>query len=88
MKPLSRDTTPEAHEMHVTLLREAGPERRFGLLRSLTCSVVQMSRSAVQRAYPRLQEREAHLQWVAHVYGRDWAEFIRRCDDQRGTRAA
>lgn len=73
----SRDTDPKAHAVHVSLLREAGPVRRAALCLSLSAEAIRLSRRAVRRARPELDEREALLEWVRITYGPELAAGVR-----------
>ena len=63
--------------MQVELLRAAGTARRAALARSLSATVIGLSRAAIQRRHPELSETEVLLRWVALHYGEDLAERVR-----------
>lgn len=67
--PLPTDTSPEAARVQIDLLRRATPARRFELMCSLTSSVRQMARNAIQRLHPEMTERERNLLFVRIHYG-------------------
>jgi hypothetical protein len=83
MGTLSRDTSPDAERVQIELLRAATPSRRLALVRSLSATVVDLSRRAIRRAHPDLSEREVLLRWVALHYGEELAERVRAYTAER-----
>jgi hypothetical protein len=73
--PLS-DTSPDAERVQLELLRRAGETRRYGLCRSLTESVVELSRRALRERMPGATEREILVRWVELNYGRALADGV------------
>jgi hypothetical protein len=71
------DTTDAAARLQIELLRAAGPARRAALARSLSRTVIDLSRRALRERMPGASERELLLRWVALEYG---AELARRVD--------
>ena len=67
------DTTEAAARVQMELLREAGPARRAALARSLSRTVIDLSRRALRERMPAASEREILLRWVALEYGPDLA---------------
>ena len=82
-RPTSLDTRPEAEEIQLRLLREAGAGRRASLLLSLSSWMIRTSRRAVARRHPNLDEREATLLWVELHYGPAIASRLRAHLDAR-----
>jgi hypothetical protein len=78
MATLSRDTSPEAEEVQIDLLRRAGTHRRFLLACELSDTAIKLSRRAIAEANPDLDERELGLCFVAVHYGQDLADRVRR----------
>ena len=77
--PLSPDTDLAAERVQLGLLRGATEARRFALCRSLTQTVVDLSRRALRESMPDAPEREVMLRWVALNYGEVFAVGVRRC---------
>ncbi|MHB9029338.1 MAG: hypothetical protein ACYC9O_11275 [Candidatus Latescibacterota bacterium] len=75
-KPLS-DTDPKAEEFQIALLRRATVAERFALTRSLSRTVMQLSRRAIARANPGLSEQELDILFVKYHYGDQLAEKLR-----------
>jgi len=73
----SPDTAPQAEKVQIELIRKASVSRRISKVRSLSQTVMYLSRRAVQRANPSLSEREADLAFVANHYGQNLAERLR-----------
>ena len=71
------DTHPEADKVQITLIREANTAKRIARLRSLSRTVVKLSRSAVKRANPDMSQQELDVLFVAYHYGEDLAARFR-----------
>jgi hypothetical protein len=72
------DTSAAANRVQIGLLRAATPARRFALMRSLSATVLHLSRRAIAEADPSLSGREVLLRWAEVHYGRDLAGRVRR----------
>ncbi|OQX21639.1 MAG: hypothetical protein BWK80_32680 [Desulfobacteraceae bacterium IS3] len=70
------DTYPKAEKIQIALLRRAGIAERFSKIRSLSRTVIQLSRRAISRANPGLSKEESNLLFIRHHYGRDIADCI------------
>jgi len=73
----SPDTAPQAEKVQIELIRKASVSRRISKVRSLSQTVMYLSRRAIKRANPFLSEREVDLAFVANHYGQDLAERFR-----------
>jgi len=73
----SPDTTPEAEKKQIDLIRESSVSRRMSIVRSLSQTVIYLSRRAIRRARPSLTEREVDITFVANHYGEELAERLR-----------
>lgn len=71
------DTSPEAEKVQLDLLRKMTVAQRLGLMRSLTRTLVHLSRDGLARANPGLDDRQLDLLWVEQQYGRDLADRLR-----------
>lgn len=74
----SADTSPDAERIQIELLRRAGETRRFERVRSLTASVVGLSRRALREQMPGASESDGMIRWVALHHGEALAEGVRR----------
>lgn len=72
------DTSAAAARVQIELLRKSGCERRAQLTRSMSRSVIDLSRAALRERMPGASERDVLLRWVALQYGSDLAERVRR----------
>lgn len=77
MTSQSPDTAAQAEKVQIELIRKASVSRRISKVRSLSQTVMYLSRRAIQRANPFLSEREADLAFVANHYGQNLAERLR-----------
>lgn len=71
-QPLS-DTHPRITAKHIELLRSAGSAQRIQRTRSLSSSVIQLSRAGLAKAYPEWNEAQVLLAWVGLCYGEELA---------------
>ena len=63
------DTAPSALAVQIELLRAAGPTRRAELTRSMSRTVIDLSRRALRERMPGASETEVLLRWVRLNYG-------------------
>ena len=72
------DTHPDAERMQIELVRQTTGAQRIAQLRSLTSFAIGLSRRAIARANPHLNQHEVDMLWVEYTYGKDLAENLRR----------
>lgn len=77
MLPRVDDTSDEALEVQLALLRAAGPERRFQLMRRMTNHAIARSRAAIAAANPELSDLEVKLAWAEIHYGVELTDKVR-----------
>ena len=70
------DTSPQAEKVQIELFRKASISRRVSLARSLSATMIWLSRRAIQRANPGFTEQEVGLRFVELHYGRELAERV------------
>lgn len=73
----SSDTHPKAERFQIALIRRASIAQRISKTRSLSQTVIRLSRRAILRANPELSEEEVNLIFVAFHYGNDLADRLR-----------
>lgn len=79
----SIDTNPKAEKFLISLIRKATPVQKISQVRSLSQTMMQLSKRAIARANKEIGEQEVNLAFVAHHYGKDLAERLRKYLDQR-----
>lgn len=72
------DTDPKIAAIQRALLREAGVGKRAMLLRSLSSTVIELSRRELRSKRPGASDRELAIEWVQHNYGADLAARLNR----------
>ena len=77
MSFLGLDTRPQAAEVQLGLLRKASVGRRAALARSLSTTVIGLSRQAVREAMKTATDAEVMNRWLALNYGEDLARRVR-----------
>jgi hypothetical protein len=75
--PELTDTSREAGKIQVQLLRNASPAERVARVRSLSESVIRLSRRAISRSKPLLSNQETKLEFISLHYGKRLAEKVK-----------
>ena len=75
---MSVDTHPDAEQVQISLLRQASAAERIARACSLSETVIQLSRRAIRRANPKLNEQELNLLFVEYCYGKELSDCVRR----------
>ncbi len=89
MKTQSRDTHPKAEEVLIGLIRKASVAKRISRMRSLTRTILRLSKRAIAKVNPGLSEQELNMLFVKIHYGEDLANHLRTYLEQKksnGTR--
>jgi hypothetical protein len=76
MKTLPLDTRPETEKVLISLLRNASTAKKFAQIRSLSQTVLQLSRRAIARANRDLGEEQINFRFLSLHYGKDLAERV------------
>ena len=74
MKTQSIDTDPKAEAVQIALLRKASPAKRVWLMRSLSRTVIMLSRRTLRAVNPELSEQALKVLFVRQCYGDDLAD--------------
>ena len=83
MTTQSIDTHPKAERALISLIRQATPAKKLSQVRSLSQTMIRLSRRAIMRANENIDEQEANLVFVTHHYGSDLSEHLRKYLDNR-----
>ncbi len=83
MRTQSMDTSPEAERVQIELIRKASPAKLFGLVRSLTQSLILASRENIRRLHPNASKEELDLIFIEHYYGKELASRVRKDLERR-----
>ena len=70
------DTRPDMNALHVALMRAAGPVRRFAMARSLTQTVMDLSKRALRRRHPDATQVELDRAFAVLHYGEAVARLL------------
>ena len=70
------DTTPDARRVLLDLMRRATPAEKLARVRSLSATVIELSRRAIARRHPDWTPLQVQLKWVELHYGRELAEQL------------
>jgi hypothetical protein len=77
MRTQSIDTSPEAERVQIELLRKASLAKKFSIVRSLSQSLIEVSRRNIRQVHPDASEEELHLILIEMYYGKELAERVR-----------
>ena len=80
--PLPSDTTIDAEQVQMRLLREKSPAERLALAMRLSSEVIRASKRAISRAHPELTPRQVGHLFIELHYGRELADAVRRYEEQ------
>jgi len=78
MLNLPSDTDPKTEKMQILLIRKSKISDRISQLRSLSQTVIRLSRRAIARANPGTSEKELDCKFVAYHYGNEIAEQLKK----------
>jgi len=78
MRTQSSDTTPEAEQMLISLIRKAPITKRLELVNSWTKSLVQLSMHDIIESHPNANEQEIAFLLLSHDYGSAIAEQAKK----------
>ncbi len=73
----SVDTHPEIEKVQLSLIKKASISKRLSRARSLSQSVIQLSRRAIMRANPDLSQEDVNLAFLEYHYGNDLSCSVR-----------
>ena len=79
----SIDTHPAAEKIQISLIRKASIAKRTSRIRSLSQSVIQLSRKAIKRANPNLDDKEQIFTFISYHYGSELADRLRKYMDRK-----
>ncbi len=85
MRTQSIDTHPKAEEVLIGLIRKATIAKRISRMRSLTRTILRLSKRAIAKANPGLSEQELNILFVRIHYGEDLANRLQKYLNQRAT---
>ncbi len=68
------DTDEKIERIQITLILKLSTTERVSRLRSLSRTVINLSRRAIRRANPEISERELNYKFLIYHYGNEIAE--------------
>ncbi len=71
------DTHPDAEKVQIELIRKASIAERLGKMRSLTATMINLSRQTIAKANPELVGQEFELKCIELYYGKELAGQLR-----------
>jgi hypothetical protein len=83
MRTQSMDTSPEAERVQIELIRKASPAKLFGLVRSLSQSLILASRKNIRQLHPDASKEELDLIFIELYYGKVLASRVRKHIERR-----
>lgn len=76
-KSATNDTSPEAEEVQMELLRNMSGQERVNKALALSAQVMRMSKAAIRRRHPEFSDDEVNLKFIEMTYGRELATEVR-----------
>src|SRR6266516_5632140 len=76
MRAQSMDTRPEAERVQIELMRKMSPAKKFGLVRSMTQTMIQASRKNNRRLHHNANEEELTLIFIELWCGKELANRV------------
>ena len=83
MRTQSEDTSPEMERVQIELIRKASPAKLFGLVRSMSQTMMQASRENIRKLHPDASKEELTLILVELYYGKELANLVRTQMERR-----
>jgi hypothetical protein len=83
MRTQSEDTSPEIERVQIELIRKASSTKIFGLVRSMSQTMIQASRRNIRKLHPDASEEEITLIFVELYYGKEVARLVRSQIEKR-----
>src|SRR6266480_4034434 len=77
MRTQSEDTSLEMERVQIEFIRKASPAKLFGLVRSMSQTMMQASRENIRRLHPDANKEELTLIFVELYYGKELADLVR-----------
>jgi len=71
------DTSPEAERVQIELIKKASVSKRFSLMQSWSCFIIEANRQAIRKAHPNASEEEIALIFIENCYGKELADRVR-----------
>ncbi len=72
----AQDTHPQIEKMQIALLKKQSIAQKFAQVCSLTQTTVQLSKRAIARRNPTLDDKEINLLFIKLLYGKDLADRV------------
>ena len=82
------DTSPAAAAAHLELLRRMGPGGRLRAGLRFSSSMIRLSRAALRKRNPGLNERALRLLWIEQTYGAELARKVEHHQEAVGWTSA
>ena len=76
MRTQSVDTHPDIERVQIELIRKASPAKIFGLIFSLSQSMIRTSKKSIRELHPDASEEELKILFVELFYGKELAQRV------------
>ena len=83
MRMQSEDTSPEMERVQIELIRKAIPAKLFGLVRSMSQTMIEASIRNIRKLHPDASQEEITLIFVELYYGKKVADLVRSQIEKR-----
>ena len=77
MRTQSEDTSPEMERVQIELIRKATSTKLFGLVRSMSQTMIEASIRNIRKLHPDASQEEITVIFVELYYGKKVADLVR-----------
>lgn len=78
MEPYTSDTSLEAEQIQLELIRRMAPSERATKSLMMTARLIRECKEAIARINPELSEQEVAISFIELNYGKELADAVRR----------
>lgn len=83
MAPYTTDTSPDAEEVQLELIRHMPPSERASKALRMTSRLIRECKAAISRNNPELTKREIGIAFIELNYGKELAAAVHRYHSDR-----
>lgn len=82
-QPPPTDTTPDAEQVQLRLLREKSPSERAGMALRHSAEIIRLAKRAIQRVNPQFTESQVSRRFIELQYGEELANAVHESGGSR-----
>jgi len=78
MKTQSIDTELQVEQVQISLLRKQSIAKKYSVVSSLSQITIQLTKRAIKRANPHMDDCQVNLLFITYLYGEDLANRVEK----------